>query len=254
MVNGCPEALWTGQTGFQGEELVSVVRQLYQLQLVDSEWEEKSLRLAAVEQSLGDDQDVLRAQDAVKETEAALSALRKQLRALELEVSGLNDKLRKNQERLYGGKVRNPKELSSLQEEASALRRRRSELEDEELTLMIGIEEEEAELAERQARLRQIESGWRADQQILAAEKEDLELRLAELEDLRSAIRARLGAGDLSNYDDLRQRFGGIAVVILRRGICQTCGVDVPTSVARAVERGEGMHYCPVCNRLLVSG
>lgn len=233
---------------------MSVVRQLYQLQLVDSEWEQKSQRLAAVEQELGNDQDVVRAHQAVQESEASLAVLRGQLRSLELEVSTLNDKLKKNQERLYGGKVRNPKELSSLQEEAAALRRRRSELEDEQLTLMIGVEEEEAELAERQARLRQIQSSWRANQEILVSEKRDLEGRLADLEDQRSTIRARLGAGDLANYDDLRQRFSGIAVVVLKRGICQTCGVDVPTSVARAVERGEGMHYCPVCSRLLVAG
>ena len=233
---------------------MSVVRQLYQLQLVDSEWDEKHHRLAAIDQSLGDDREVVRAQEAVAETDAALSELRGQLRALELEVSGLNDKLKKNQERLYGGKVRNPKELSGLQEEAAALRRRRSELEDEELTLMIGVEEEEAELAERKARLRQIGSSWRAEQELLATEKDDLEQRLAELEDQRAAIRNRLGARDLADYDDLRQRFGGVAVVVLRRGICQTCGVDVPTSVARAVERGEGIHYCPVCNRLLVAG
>jgi predicted nucleic acid-binding Zn-ribbon protein len=233
---------------------VTVVRQLYQLQLVDSEWDGKSQRLSAVEQRLGDDRDVQRAKGAVEEAEETLSELRGQLRALELEVSGLNEKLKKNQERLYSGRVRNPKELSNLQEEAVALRRRRSELEDDQLLLMIAIEEEEAELAERQARLRQIESSWRAEQEALGAEKESLELRLAELEEDRAGIRARLEAGDLSNYDDLRQRFGGIAVVVLRRGICQTCGVDVPTSVARAVERGEGMHYCPVCSRLLVAG
>jgi predicted nucleic acid-binding Zn-ribbon protein len=233
---------------------VSVVRQLYQLQLVDSEWEEKTQRLATVEQGLGDRQEVLRAEEAVEETEETLANFGGQLRVLELEVRGLNDKLKKNQDRLYSGRVRNPKELSSLQEEAAALRRRRSELEDEELALMIGIEDEEAELAERQARLRQIESSWQANQDVLAAEKDELELRLAELRERRSALRGRLGSADLSNYDDLRQRFGGVAVVVLKRGICQTCGVDVPTSVARAVERGEGMHYCPVCNRILVAG
>jgi predicted nucleic acid-binding Zn-ribbon protein len=231
-----------------------VVRQLYQLQLVDSEWEEKTQRLATVEQGLGDRQEVLRAEEAVEETEETLANFGGQLRVLELEVRGLNDKLKKNQDRLYSGRVRNPKELSSLQEEAAALRRRRSELEDEELALMIGIEDEEAELAERQARLRQIESSWQANQDVLAAEKDELELRLAELRERRSALRGRLGSADLSNYDDLRQRFGGVAVVVLKRGICQTCGVDVPTSVARAVERGEGMHYCPVCNRILVAG
>lgn len=233
---------------------MSVVRQLYQLQLVDSEWEEKSQRLRDIVQHLGDDQEVLRAQEAVVESEDGLSRLRKQLRALDLEVSGLNDKLKKNQERLYSGRVRNPKELSGLQEEAAALRRRRSDLEDEQLTLMIAIEEEEAELAERQARLRQIRSGWHADQEDLGAEKAGLELRLAELEEQRATIRARLGAADISDYDYLQRHLGGVAVVLQKRGICQACGVDVPTSVARAVERGEGKHYCPVCSRLLLAG
>jgi predicted nucleic acid-binding Zn-ribbon protein len=40
----------------------------------------------------------------------------------------------------------------------------------------------------------------------------------------------------------------------LRGGVCQVCGVNVPTQVARAVQRGEGRYYCPVCNRLLYGG
>lgn len=236
------------------EVLVSVVGQLYQLQRVDSEWDERSQRLALVEESLGESGDVLRAREAVAETEGSLDKLRAQLRALDLEVSGFNDKLKKNQERLYSGRVRNPKELSGLQEEAAYLRRRTSELEDEQLELMIAIEEDEAELAERQARLRQIEATWRDDQTELRTKKEELEFRLAELEEERAGMRARLGASDLANYDDLRQQLGGTGVVCIKKGICQGCGVDVPTSMASAVARGEGVHYCPICNRLLCSG
>jgi predicted nucleic acid-binding Zn-ribbon protein len=169
-------------------------------------------------------------------------------------VASVNAKLKTNQDRLYSGRVRNPKELSNLQDEANALRRRVSELEDEELELMITVEEEEAELAERQARLRQIEATWRQEQVALQAEKERLELRLAELEEARGRMRGRTGAASLAEYDDLAARYGGVGVALLKRGICQMCGVDVPTGVARAVERGEGMHYCPVCNRLLSGG
>jgi predicted nucleic acid-binding Zn-ribbon protein len=244
-----------GQNRRSGEEvLVSTVRQLYQLQLVDSEWEERSQRLALVEERLGESGDLIRAREAVVETKDSLSALRAQLRALELDVAAVAAKLKQNQDRLYGGRVRNPKELSNLQDEAAALRRRRSELEDEQLELMITIEEEEAELAERQARLRQIETSWRDDQASLQAEKGELEQRLAELGEERDGMRACIGAADLASYDDLCQGQGGIAVARLRRGICQACGVDVPTSMARAVERGEGMHYCPICNRLLFGG
>jgi predicted nucleic acid-binding Zn-ribbon protein len=150
--------------------------------------------------------------------------------------------------------VRNPKELAGLQDEAFSLRRRKEELEDEQLLLLIGIEEQEAELAECEARLRQIEAAWRQDQAALEMEKGELEQRLAELEAERAEQRAAIGAADLELYDDLRQRYGGLAIVQVRRGICQTCGVDVPTSVARAVERGEGPYFCPVCNRLMYGG
>jgi predicted nucleic acid-binding Zn-ribbon protein len=233
---------------------MTVMDRLYQLQLVDSEWDERSHQLQQVESNIRETDDLIQARASVAEGQAELEDLRARLRRLELKVDGLNAKLKANQDRLYSGRVRNPKELSGLHEEAAALRRRRSEMEDDQLALMIGIEEQEAELAERQARQRQIEANWREDQARLQAEKEDLERRLAELEEERSEIRDRIGASDLAEYDDLRNRFDGIAVARLRHGVCQVCGVDVPVSVARAVERGEGIHYCTVCNRLLYGG
>jgi predicted nucleic acid-binding Zn-ribbon protein len=233
---------------------MTVMERLYRLQLVDSEWVERNHQLAQVESNIGETDDLIHARASVAEAQAGLQDLRARLRQLELEVDGLNAKLKANQDRLYSGRVRNPKELSGLHEEAAALRRRRSELEDDQLVLMITIEEQEAELAERQARQRQIESNWREDQAQLQAEKEDLELRLAELEEERSEIRAHIGASDLAEYDDLRSRLDGIAVARLREGVCQVCGVDVPVSVARAVERGEGIHYCTMCDRLLYGG
>lgn len=232
---------------------MSVVRQLYRLQLVDSDHGTKSQRLAEVLESLGESDDVLRARDEVAETERTLSELRTQMRSLELDIASVNAKLKGNQDRLYSGRVKNPKELASLQDEAAALRRRTTELEDSQLELMIEIEEQEAELVERQARLLQIESQWTRDQGTLQDEKGRLEEDLSELEEQREGMRARIGAGDLALYDDLRARLGGVGVVLLKGGLCRMCNVDVPTGLARAVERGE-MHFCPTCNRLLYGG
>ena len=228
-----------------------VLTQFYQLQLVDSEHQDKSRQLAMVNDGLGESDVVIRAQEAVVETETDLRTLRAEMRALEIEIGGVNAKLKQNQDRLYSGRVRNPKELSNLQEEAAALRRRLSELEDGQLELMISIEEAEAELSERQARSNQIEATWRDEQARLQAEKEELEFRLAELEEECEGMRSRIGAADLAGYDSLRSRMGGTAIVRLKKGTCTACGVDVPTSMARAVERGDGMHDCPICGRLL---
>lgn len=233
---------------------MSVARELYQLQQVDSERADRSHRLTEVEGALGESDDLIRAREAVSETEAGLGKVRQELRVLELEIASVESKLKQNQDRLYGGRVRNPKELSNLQEEAAALRRRCGSLEEDQLGLMITIEEEEAELAERQARLRQIEASWHEEQTGLRAEKDELELRLLELDEDREARRSRIGGADLALYDDLCDRYGGVGVVLLKKGICQMCGVDVPTGVARSVERGEGVHYCPTCNRMLFGG
>jgi len=233
---------------------MSVIGQLYQLQRVDLEREEKSGHLAEVEANLGETEELKQARQMVAEMDDKLGQLLKQVRELELEVGTVEDKLRKNQDQLYGGHVRNPKELKSLQEEAAALRRHRSQLEDRELDLLIATEAGEAELAERQARLRQIEDSWRADQAGMFAEKGQLQQRLAELEEQSSGMRAEIGGKDLAFYDDLQNRLGGKGIALLKGGICQVCGVDVPVTVARAAERGQGLNYCPICDRLLYAG
>ncbi|MFC2029296.1 zinc ribbon domain-containing protein [Chloroflexota bacterium] len=233
---------------------MSVVRQLYQLQLVDTDLVQQGNRLVEVERALVGTGDVARAQQAVDETEGALGGLAVRLRDVELEIAGLNAKLKQNQDRLYSGRVKNPKELSGLDEEAAALRRRRSELEDDQLELMIEIEEQEAELAERQARLQQIDETWRANKGALLDQREGLQSRIGELTERRDDMRAEIGPGDLVLYDDIRGRLGGTAVVMLRRGVCQACGVDLPTGAARSVERSEGLHFCPTCDRLLYGG
>jgi predicted nucleic acid-binding Zn-ribbon protein len=233
---------------------VSELRQLYQLQLVDSEHQDKTRQLAMVNDDLGESDEVIRAQEAVAQTETSLGKLRAELRALEIEIGGVSAKLKQNQDRLYSGRVRNPKELSNLQEEAEALRRRRSELEDGQLDLMISMEESEAELSERQARADQIEATWREEQARLQAEKEELEFRLAGLEEECDGMRSRIGAADLALYDNLRSRLGSTAVVRLKKGTCTACGVDVPTSMARSVAHGDGKHNCPICGRLLYGG
>jgi hypothetical protein len=227
------------------------VKLLYHLQSIDSEWQERNQQLADVLSQLGDTDELLSARKAVTEAEKALDDLRSKMRVRELDIAAVNDKLKKNQDRLYGSKVRSPKELASLQEEAAAFRRRRSELEDGQLDLMIAIEAAEAELEERRTRLSQLEASWRADQSSLLAEKENLETRLRELEDERSDQRSRIGSRELALYDELKADLGGVAVARLKQDICQFCRVNVPTGVARAVQRGEGMHYCPTCGRLL---
>ena len=229
------------------------VGQLYRLQQIDSESDDKGERLAEIEESLALPEKVVEARAHAAEAERLLQETKARMRAIELDVGSLSAKLKANQERMYGGKVRNPKELSGLSEEAKSLKRHLSELEDAELELLLLSETQEAEKAAQAAQLRQVEAEWLEQHAALLEEKEGLEARLREVDDLRIEVRSRISRADLALYDDLRDQLGGVAVALLRRGMCQACCVDVPTAEALAVERG-ATHFCPVCGRLLCGG
>jgi len=229
------------------------IGQLYRLQQIDSEWDEASELMAEVKQSLDTSDELLQAREAAAAAERELNGTKAKLRSLELEVGSLDARFKANQERMYGGKVRNPKELTGLAEEAKSLKRQRAELEDAELEQMVLAESQEEALKDKRAQLRQIEAQFLELHSVLLAESERLTARLEELDEQRAEVRSRIARTDQLLYDDLRGRLGGVAVALLRHGMCQACGVDVPTAEAQAVERGV-THFCPVCNRLLCGG
>jgi uncharacterized protein len=59
---------------------------------------------------------------------------------------------------LYGGKIRNPKELQDLQVEIAALKRRTATLEDEQLEAMLAVEDAETQLTEANKNLNEVKA------------------------------------------------------------------------------------------------
>jgi len=224
---------------------------LYRLQCLDSESDAKRRRLTEVEAALGESEALRQARQTLKHIQAQVQRWAVRQRDLELEIQGLSDKISRSEERLYSGMVKNPKELTDLQAEAAALQRRRRGLEDDLLEAM--IEREEAETAQAQARQRldDIQTRWSAEQAELMAERETLRKELAETEQARSELLPRIDVGDLDNYQALRRRKGGLAVVQVRDDACGGCGVTVSPSVKWKLRQQEFV-YCHNCERMIV--
>jgi predicted nucleic acid-binding Zn-ribbon protein len=227
---------------------------LYRLQVVELGFAESSHRLIEVEDSLGETDELRQARHALEEGEKELARGRKELRALELEAKSLAEKISSAEGRLYSGRVRNPKELTSLEEEVKYLKRRKSKLEDEMLEAMVEIEEGEADIARLEEEFNQTETDWRQDQGRLSSEKGELKAGLSQLEKERAALRQIIGADDLALYDELCGRKGGRGVALLRGGVCQGCGVALPTGKAQQISQGEALSTCGSCGRILCAG
>jgi predicted nucleic acid-binding Zn-ribbon protein len=224
---------------------------LYRLQSLDSEGDEKRRRLTEVEDALGEDKALQQARQAVKRAEEQVREWAVKQRDLELEVQGFADKTARDEQRLYSGTIRNPKELEDLQAEVAALKRRRQQLEESLLEVMLEREEAEAEQSRAQSHLDEVQAGWTAQQADLVEERDELQAKLAEIEQAREALLPGIAAGDLATYEALRLRKGGLAVALLRDGTCGACGVGIPPRLEWQLRQGE-LAPCSNCERILV--
>ena len=89
---------------------------------------------------IGESQIVLKARAKLAEEQKNLETLTAQQKSTEWEIDDLTAKIKDTEKKLYGGKIFNSKELSSLQQETDDLKKRRSALEDKSLGLMDDLE------------------------------------------------------------------------------------------------------------------
>ena len=211
---------------------------LYQLQQIDSEFQDKRQET----------EELLAARERAETAVSQLHTLQGQRQNLTLELDGINNKAKSSEQRLYSGNVKNPKELSDLQHEIAALGRRRSVLEDEILEAM--IEDAEAEKAAADEQLADITSHWEKSQAHLKKEQNELALRLHMLNEQRKQLAPRIAAPQLAEYEQLRQKKHGLAVAGLKLNMCLGCRVTVSAHKAKEAQEGK-LVYCGGCGRIL---
>jgi hypothetical protein len=187
------------------------------------------------------------------EQQAALDAVAREQTKLETEVSQIEDKVTHEQSRLYSGEVSNPKELSNIQAELDALRRRKAHLEDQELDVMErreGLEKEHGDVATAVADLdaKIADATSRRD-----AASVEIEHELKRLADERAQILPTLHPEVIELYEDLRARKGGVAVGALENGTCRACGLPLSPMQRDEIKRSDDpIIRCENCRRLLV--
>ena len=226
---------------------------LFRLQQIDLELDACHNRLAEIKAALGDDPVVQNARARLLTAEARHRAARVALQEFELEGQTLTEKIREVEQRLYGGAVRNPKELRDLQAETESLKRRLASAEEQQLNALIDSETAEAQAAGTEAELRQAEDIAARTQSTLVTERASLEARQRKLEAEREAARAPVPEADRQTYDRLRQTRHGRAITRLDDGACGACGIAPSALIRQEARRGTDLVRCPGCDRILYS-
>ena len=228
--------------------------QLFRLQQIDIQLDQDQDRLREIEAELNDHADLHQAQASLRENEAKFNAAEKDLRRAEENVLAQHLKIEQTESTLYGGKVRNPKELQDLQLESVALKRFLEVLEERQLEAIIAYEDLEKLVQEASQKLAHIEENKSQINQLLQTEKTGLILELKRLEDERAAATKPIPANDLNLYENLRKTRRGVAVARVTGNACTACGAALSASMSQAVRLPDQLNRCDSCGRILYTG
>ena len=228
-----------------------MVGDLYVLQEIDLGLEATRTALSEVQERLGESEELEEARRAVEEGRLRLRECQKRQREAEWAVEEIQAKLRPLEEKLYGGTIKNPKELMGFQQDVDSLKGRQHELEDRVLETMTLAEEAEGALAEAEGRLSEVDARCREEQESLLREQDDLQEQVQELEGRRSRQETVINAEVMRQYDTLRAAHHGRAVAKVERGICQGCRITLPIHVVQRARRSDHLVRCTSCERIL---
>ncbi len=228
---------------------MNVSRQLSQLQGIELEIESKEQALDESTHQLGESEALVRAQAKLSTAQQHLEELKKKQQSQEWEVDDLGAKIAAAKETLYSGRIKNSKELSSLQHEVSGLEARRRLLEDEALGVMERAEEATASLATMESEFKAAEDEWRNKQKKLAKEIARLKDELSQLKHKQQLVLAEVDPGATQFYYQLKKQKGQ-PVARVEQGMCCGCRLSLSTAELQRV-RGNSLVQCSSCRRIL---
>lgn len=227
---------------------------LYQLQNVDHQIDKIDRRLTEISSQLGETKEILTAQEVLSEKESIYEQKRKIVRHAEDEAQVVKIKLGTSESSLYGGKIKNPKELKDIQEEVAVLKRRINALEDIELDAMVSLEEAENDLKQAKIDLSKAEASKVSQNAGLLGEQSKLQQSKDKLLTEKNAVLPSVSPDELTMYQKLRLSKRGLAVAKLEELTCSACGFSLTPADGQDVKSPGHLSFCPSCGRILYAG
>lgn len=230
---------------------MSKAKQLYDLQELDLELDAKRQALSKVVSAMGESGVLISGREALASEQKSLSEAEHLMRGLEADVEDARAKATVAGEKLYGGSVKNPKELLSLKDQVESYNRKVKELEDKTLEVMTEIEALKEKVAHKSRELSAIEEEWKKEQGLLLKEKEGLDAAIAGFDIQRNAMTDGIEKETLKLYENLRGKRQGRAVAKADKGMCQGCRIVLPVNKLQQIKTGHGLVQCGSCERIL---
>jgi len=230
---------------------MTTAKQLNELQEIDSDIERKTTDLEQIRGKLGRDELLIATRAALDIMRKRLTDLGQQQRTAEWEINDLGEKTALIEKKLYGGSVKSPKELLSLQQELELFKGQRAAKEEELLSMMLNLEAAEQDLKQKNSELKTMDKEWQKKQKLLSKEQKEIEAALAKLQDTRDLFVGQADAESIKIYEETRRIKQGRAVATIEQGKCQGCRISLSIADLQKARSSQELAKCSNCGRIL---
>lgn len=232
--------------------LVDELTKLHALQQVDTQIYQREQTLKALDTGEKLKQEAIAL---LKAHDAAQAALRKADGTLidaNLALKSLEDKRKAVHDKLYSGKVTNPKELADLERDEQMIDGQISRAEEVALERMDEAEAARTTDSDVAARLSVAKRSWQQTVAHFQAEAKRLQGELAVLRPQRQTRAAVVDKPLLRRYDDIRQRREGIGMAVTGNDTCPICHIKLDANIMMQIKLGEVIMQCENCGCILM--
>ncbi len=224
---------------------------LFGLQQIDSTIDDASKRLAGLDDGSGKRAELEQQRAELAEMETALKQTNSQQLDKELELESTEEERAQKWSQAYGGAISDPKELASLEKKLEELQRRKDKLEDVLLALYDKSEQESRKVEQQRETVARLAKELDATVGNFERVSAELEAAIADAQQQRTAIVEKLDEKLLADYENIREKSGGLAVVAVNGSLCSGCRVSISVMLLEELEKGKKLVRCENCRRIL---
>lgn len=188
----------------------------------------------------------------IGEINKVLTGVEHEHKKLEDTIMLQNEKIKRNEEKLFSGTITSSKELVNYQEEIKFLKQNNDELENRTLEKMMEVDEYHAKNKDLNSTLSSLNSEITSIKNNTETKIKVIEDRVNNLKKKRNTAISGIPKDYLLKYEELKNKKGGIAVAILRNNFCDICNMQIPATASDKIKDRSKVHKCPLCGRMLV--
>lgn len=228
---------------------------LYKLQLLDNkisflEKEMEKLKsneeLKTLKEDLND--SILK----LKDLNDNLNGLEREKRKLEDDLSIKNEKIKKNEQKLSSGTLTSTKEIISYQEEIVSIKKLNEEIENKIIEILIKIDDLNELIKLENDKKDKINAHVNKLEDEINDKLSIIDQKLKNYNDKRENIVVNIPQDLIVQYNDLKQKKGGLAIGILKDRLCTACNMEMSAGEANKMDDFNQIYKCPTCRRMII--